>query len=229
VTCSGAGGFGSDTVTITTRQNPDLSTPLIGRTPSAGFTTTYDSLAIYFQTGNIGGSDITVNAAYTLEYDSNNDGSYDTTRTGTLGTLAVGQYVTRTETFTNVPFGTIKARVTVDYTDVITEVNETDNVGTLNDTLPPPDPGLTFTSDRIQVRHNEKANLNWSLSTPYSGITCQVYGPNININPVTVPSSVETAAIPAKSEFTFKCTEGVSGTTWIKTIWVETVGEIEEI
>jgi hypothetical protein len=229
--CTGPGGSGSDSITVTTRQSPNLSTPNVTYTLSSSFnavTGLYDYIDVTFNTTNNGGSDTKASANYEFQFDRNRDG-YDHTVTGSIGTLAVGQTVTRTERVSgNIPFGNNRIRVFVDNTNAVTEVNEGDNVRVLDLTVPPPNPGLNLIADRYQVRNGETVTLDWSTAIAYP-MNCRVYGPGIDVNPSGVTGNRTTAPINAKSEYTFTCTEPVTGTTFTDRVVVETQGSIEEI
>jgi hypothetical protein len=83
--------------------------------------------------------------------------------------------------------------------------------------------------NRSYVRYNETAILSWTLANSYTGLTCNLIGPNLNLPNVARPSgSNPTAPIKAKSEFTLKCTHS-SGASWTDSVNVETTGTIEEI
>jgi hypothetical protein len=215
---------------VTCVQKPNFSQPNITYSLSPTFnaaTGAYDWIDVTFNTQNNGGSDTTANANYQVRFDRNRDG-YDYTTTGSLGLVTVNQTVTKTERVTgNIPFGNSRVEVTADNTNAVAETDETDNVRTLDLTLPPPDPGLTFAVDKQRVRQGETANLTWSVSTPYAGLTCRVFGPNVNYTGIS--GTQPTAAIQAKSVYTLECTEPSTGTKFTKTATVEVEGKIEEI
>ena len=236
VNCSGPGGSSSDSIAITTRQSPNFTTPLVTYTPS-GFnaaTSQYASMDIIFQTSNNGGSDTTTSANYQFRFDRGSNG-YDVNTTGALGLLNVSASVNRTETVTNVPLGNNRIEVTVDSTNVVNEVNEADNVTTLDIVIPPPNPGLNITADRTQVKNGETVQLSWIVAVPYA-MSCRVFGPGIttytfnpSINGQSAGSPMTSAPIKAKSEFILSCTEPVTGTVFTDNVVVEAQGVIEEI
>ena len=229
VNCSGPGGSNSDSVSVTTRQSPNFTTPLITYNPLAFNTTnsTYDSMEVIFQTSNNGGSDTTASANYQFQFDRGSNG-YDVTTNGSLGLLAVSASMNRTETVTNVPLGNNRIRVTVDSTNAVSEVNEGDNVATLDIVIPPPNPGIDITANRTQVRSGETVTLTWTSAVVYT-LNCRVFGPGVNVNPSGLSGTQLTQPITAKSEFTLSCTEPVTGTVFTDSVTVEAQGEIEEI
>lgn len=235
VNCSGPGGSTDASIIIFTRQLPNLTTPLVGRTISTTanlVTGVYDYLDVFLQTNNDGGSNTKTNSMHSIDLDTNNDSTYDTNLSGSLGLIAVGSPVNRTERFTGVKFGPINARATVDSTSAVAETNEGDNVGTLSVTILPPDPRITIVSDRIQVRRGETATLNWNTTATYR-MNCTVAGPGVtepfdpSVNGPT--GSRVTQPINAKSVYTLTCVEPITNTTFKSEVTVETVGEVEEI
>ena len=229
ITCTGAGGTATDSITVTTRQLPNFTQPAITYTLSPFNTTTglYDYIDVTFQNTNGGGSNTQANANYQFRYDDGQNG-YEVTRTGALGLFTIGQSVNKTERVTNISFGLTRIEVTADNTNAVAETNEGDNVRTLDLTVPPPDPGLTITADRTRVRNDETTTLRWNTAITYPNLTCEVYGPGTTLNPVSLPGTTPTQPIHAKSEYTLKCTEGSTGTVWTKVATVETEGVIEE-
>jgi hypothetical protein len=229
VTCSGPGGSNSASVTITVRQLPNFTAPLITFNPFAFNTTTgtYDSLEVIFQTSNNGGSDTTASANYQFQFDRGSNG-YDVSTTGSLGLLAVSASVNRTETVTNVPLGGSRIQVTVDSNNAVSELNEGDNVTTLNINIPPPNPGLNITANRTQIRSGETVVLTWNAAVGYP-LNCRVFGPAVNVNPSGLSGTQATQSITAKSEYIFSCTEPITGTVFTDSVIVEAQGVIEEI
>lgn len=209
----------------------NFSQPNITYTLSSTFdavTGLYNYIDVTFNTTNDGGGQTYASAGYEFQFDRTRDG-YDHTVTGSLGTLSVGQTVTRTERVVgNIPFGNNRIRVSVDNTNAVTEVNEGDNVRVLDLTVPPPDPGLSLIADRYQVRNGETVTLTWSTAIAYA-MNCRVYGPGVDVNPSGVSGNRVTAPINAKSEYTFTCTEPITGTTFTDRVMVETQGSMEEI
>lgn len=229
VNCSGPGGSNSDSITITSRQSPNFTVPLITYNP-LGFNTTtatYDSLEVIFQTSNNGGSDTTVSANYQFQFDRGANG-YDVTTNGSLGLLNVSASVNRTETVTNVPLGSSRIQVRVDSTNVVSEVDEGDNVATLDINIPPPNPGLNISANRTQVRSGETVTLTWTATLSYP-LNCKVVGPGINVNPSGLNGTQLSQPITAKSEFVFSCTEPVTGVVFTDNVIVESQGQLEEI
>jgi CARDB len=235
VDCSGPGGSGSDSITVTSRQSPNFTTPLINQSASAGFdpaTGMYNSVTITFQTTNNGGSDTTASANYRLEFDRYKDG-YELTTNGSLGQLNVGQSVNRSEVITNVPFGNSRVKVIVDSDDDVAEVNEGDNESELELDLLPPNPNISINADRRLVKSGEPVTLTWDTNVTYP-MACRVYGPGIttySFNPSTdgrtSGSPLTSAPLKAKSEYTLSC--AVGGTTFTDSVVVEVQGVIEEI
>ncbi len=226
-------GSASDPLTITTRQRPNFTQPSITHTPGTFNTTTgmYDSITIFFQTSNNGGSDTQTNADYRLEYDRGADG-FEYTNSGALGRLTVGQSVNGTEIVTGgVPLGANRVRVTVDSNNDVVETDETDNIRTLDFTVGAPDPNLSITANPTMVQGKQNSTISWTMGNPYS-MTCSVYGPGMitrNFNPATDGPGGNTSAGPitAKSEYTLSCS--IAGSVFTDTVTVETQGVIEEI
>ena len=161
-----------------------------------------------------------------MQFDRGSNG-YDVTTNGSLGLLAVSASVNRSETVTNVPLGNNRIRVTVDSSNAVSEVNESDNVTTLDIVIPPPDPGINITANRTQVRSGETVTLTWTATLVYP-MNCRVFGPGVNVNPSGLNGTQGTQPITAKSEFTLSCTEPVTGTVFTDSVVVEAQGEIEE-
>jgi plastocyanin len=229
ISCTGPEGSATDSLIVSVNQYPNLTQPNITYQLSPTFSATtgyYDWVDVTFNTTNESGSDTRSSSDYKFEFDRNLDG-YEHTPTGSLGILTVGQTVTRTERVTgNIPFGNSRVQVTVDNTNAVQESNETDNTRSLDIALPPPDPGLNLSTDKQRVRQGETANLTWTVNNPYAGISCRVYGPSTSYTG-TSGTNQPTAAIQASSVYTLECT--VSGTTFKKTVTVETEGSIEEV
>lgn len=236
VTCSGVGGSGSVSITITSLQSPNFTTPLISHNPQ-GFnpvTGTYDALEVIFQTSNNGGINTSASANYQFQFDRGANG-YDVTTSGSLGLLNVGASVNRTETVSGVPLGNNRIAVTVDSTNAVVEANEGDNTNSLDIVIPPPDPGLSITANRTQVRSGETVILSWIVGVPYP-MNCRVFGPGIatytfdpSISGGSAGSPRTTGAITAKSEYTLSCTEPITNTTFTDSVIIEAQGKLEEI
>jgi hypothetical protein len=236
VSCNGSGGPGNDSIRITTRALPNFNQPNVTFNLSPGYdpvTGRYDSVTIIFQTTNNGGSPTRADADYQVRFDRDNNG-YDQTESGSLGILNVGQGVNRTEVFTDVAFSGNRVEVTVDSSNAVTESNESDNQRVLDMTIPPPNPNLEITVSRQVVRSGETVNISWNTRATYP-MNCSVFGPGINptinFNPsVAGPTGTrQSAPINAKSEFTLRCTEPTTNTTWTDIATVEIVGSLEEI
>ncbi len=235
VSCSGTGGPGNDSIRITTRALPNFNQPNVTYNLSPGYdpvTGIYDSVTVIFQTTNNGGSATKANAEYQVRFDRGTDG-YDQTATGNLGLLTVGQTVNRTEVFNNVAFSGNRVEVTVDSGNDVAESNEGDNVRVLDMTIPPPDPNLEITVSRPIVQAGETVTVDWNTSATYP-MNCSVFGPGvgpIDFNPSVAGPSGDTLSQPitAKSEFTLRCTEPITNTSFSDTATVEIVGRIEEI
>lgn len=231
VTCIGLGGSGSKSLTITTRQLPNFSQPNIDYQLSTTFnlnTGAYDFVDVSFNTTNNGGSDTRTNANYQLQFDRGRDG-YEFTKSDSMGLLTVNQPFSKTERVTgNIPFGNARVRVMADNTDQVLETNERDNERIVDLALPPPDPGLDITADKMQLREGETTTLRWKTLATYA-LNCKVFGPNLNKNPSGRTGSQVTAPITAKSLYTFECTEPITGKVFSDSVTIETVGKIEEI
>ncbi len=231
VSCTGLGGTTDRTVTVTTRNYPNLTQPDITYNLSPTFnsvTGMYDYIDIVFQTRNDGESDTLASANYELQFDRSGDG-YEFTTTGSLGLLTVGSAVNRTERVTgSIPFGAARTRVFVDSTNTVTETNEGDNSRVFTFTIPPPDPGLNLTADRYRVKQGETITLTWSTAATYP-MNCRVYGPGVDRNPSGTSGTEGSGPINAKSLFTFSCTEPVTNTTFTDSVNIEVVAELEEI
>ena len=232
-TCTGSGGSGVDSLTITTRQLANFSRPNITHQLSPSFSTTtgtYDYVDVSFNTTNTGSSDTQSAASYELKFDRGRDG-YEVTTTGSLGLLPVSQTVTRTERVSGgIPYGNTRVEVTVDHTNTIPETNEGDNTFIYNLVITPPDPGLNITVDRNQVRNGERVTLNWNTPVTYP-LNCRVYGPALDVNPSGRTGVMVTPSpgINAKSVYTYSCVEPLTNTTFIDTVSVETQGKMQEL
>jgi hypothetical protein len=233
VTCSGPGGNGSDTLRVTSRALPNLSTS-IGTPQPSGFNQTtgiYSSVGIPFQVINNGGSNINVNASYEFQFDQGRDG-YESTTNGNLGTLSVGQIFSRTQSLSNIPFGNHRVRVHADNTDIVNETGNADNIVVLDFSLPPIDPGLSITANPTRVQSGQNSSISWTMTSTYA-MNCSVFGPGMttrNFNPATngTSGSVSVGPITSKSLYTLRCIEPVTNTTFTDTVEVESQGEIQE-
>jgi hypothetical protein len=215
-------------------QKPNLTKPSVTISNLGAFnssTATYGSVDVYFSTNNDGGSGTTAAASYLVE---------PVAKTAISGSIPSGLApgptgYNRTVTVPGpIAFGAFTVKVSVD-TPIATngsidEVTEgvADNTNTVTLTVPPPDPGLTFAVDKQRVRQGETANLTWSVSTPYPGLSCIVTGPNVNYTGMS-GTNQPTAAIQAKSVYTLECTEATTNTKFTKIATVEVEGKIEEI
>lgn len=237
VDCFGPGGSGGESISVTTRQLPNLTVSQ-NQSPNYGAfdttNTTYSQVTVYFLTQNLGGSDTTSLADYRFEFDFNNDGSYEyrVDRPNGIGLLtAVAGFDNDNETVAGpIPFGTHGVRITVDTGGAINETDEGDNVFTGTVSTAPPDPGLSITANPARLQNGQNTTINWTISNPYS-MSCSVYGPGMvtqTFDPSSSASGNYSAGpINAKSEYTISCT--TSGTTFTDTVIVETEGVIEEI
>ena len=232
VSCTGPGGTTQSSFVVNTAQKPNFNKPLVSISSLGTFdpvTATYASVNVYFSTANNGGSVTKSSATYMVELTG-----YPT-QSGTIGVLAPGPSgYNNTVTIPGpLSFGTANVKVSID-TPISSNgsVDETiegeaDNTNTTSLAIPPPDPGLSITADRTRLRNGETTIIRWNITTPYTGLACEVYGPGMSINPATFSDDEPTQPISAKSEYTLKCT--VAGTTFQKSVFVETEGEIEEI
>lgn len=233
ISCSGGGGSTNDSLSVTARQRPNFTQPIINVWPSVGYNPTtgiYDQVIVTFQTQNNGGSDTQAAATYSVEFDRENNG-YDETETGVAGMFNVNESKNFTETFSSVPFGSISVRVTIDSTNAVTETNESDNVHTFDLIIPPPDPELSIEANRTLVRKGDTVTITWDATAAYP-LNCTIIGPaGINVTDSTAPynGSQNTDPITAKSEFTFRCVEPSTNTTFTEIEVVEVVGSPEEI
>lgn len=230
VSCSGSGGSSNDSITITVRQLPNFSQPNLRYATSSTFNPTtgaYDFVDWDFQTSNTGGSDTTTNANYEFQFDRNRDG-YEVTEEDSLGQLPVSATANENGRVSgNIPFGNSRMRVLVDNDNDVAESDETDNERILDLMIPPPDPGLSITADKTQVRNGETTTIRWTTVATYP-LNCVITGPSINVNPSSLSGSRLTAPLNAKSIFIFSCTEPTTGTVFSDSVAVETQGEIEE-
>ncbi len=214
---------------------PNFTDLIIDYTPSTGFNPTtgeYDSVTVNFQTINRGLSDAPNGANYEFQFDRGANG-YDLTTHGAMGPLAVGDNFSQTEVVPGpIVFGDSSVRVYVDYQDVVDETDDTpaDNERTLPLLLPPPNPNIDISADRLLVRSGENVTLTWNTKVTYP-MACQVFGPGITTT--TFDPSINGATgtkvsekINAKSVFTLSCV--VAGTTFTDTVTIETQGVIEE-
>jgi hypothetical protein len=233
VSCTGPGGNSSDSIVITTQQKPNFNKPLVTISSFGTFdpaTATYANMTVYFSTANDGGSATNSSAPYLVELPGY------TTQSGTIPSGLAPGPVGYSNTVTipgPISFGTANVKVSIDTpissngsVDETTE-GEADNTNTTSLAVPPPDPGLSITADRTRLRNGETTIIRWNIATPYTGLACEVYGPGMSINPATFNDDEPTQPISAKSEYVLKCT--VAGTTFQKSVFVETEGVIEEI
>ena len=232
VTCNGQGGSDSDSLLITVRNRPNLATPVLF-TPALGtfnpVNGRYNHIDFTFQITNNGESSTLVPSTYRFEFDENRDGTYETVRTGTIPVLSAGETSpNQIERVNNVNFNLARVRITADFNNDVTEMNEGDNVLVLDYTIPPPNPNLDLTVSRKQIRDNQTVTLNWSAGTSYP-MNCRVFGPSVNVNPSGLSGSQLTGALAAKSVFTFECFEPLTSTTFSDVETVEVAGEVEEI
>jgi hypothetical protein len=123
--------------------------------------------------------------------------------------------------------------IALDDTDVIDELDETDNVLTF--TIDEPvleDPSLSISVSPPIVRPNQTAELSWDATAPYP-MECTVKGPTISpaIRDDTDPYQGTTTVGPitAKSVFLLTCTEPNSGSEWSESVELETLGTVEEV
>jgi hypothetical protein len=106
-----------------------------------------------------------------------------------------------------------------------------DNERILPVTLPPPNPNIEISADRLLVRSGEKITLTWNTKAAYL-TSCSVTGPSIGAIPVgpsvtgAITGTIPSGIINAKSVFTLSCV--VAGTTFTDTVTIESQGVIEE-
>ncbi|MEK7638628.1 MAG: PKD domain-containing protein [Patescibacteria group bacterium] len=233
--CSGAGGNGSDTVSVTIRDLPNLTTPSISVVPNlASFdpvTGAYGSVSVSFTTGNNGGSNSAATNYRLILTDRNGARG---PRTGTINALAAGaSHPVITLTESNVLFGLITVEVWVDWADSVTEGDESDNYSSFNYDTGLPNPNIDITADKIVVRSGDSAMLSWDTKASYP-MNCSVFGPTIST--YTFDPSVDgptgtlpTGALSTKSNFVLECTEPITSKTFSDTVSIEIEGLVEEI
>jgi hypothetical protein len=218
-------------------QKANLSQPNVTYTTSPGFdpvTGVYEYIDINFQTKNDGYKNTDVTTEYIVQLDTNNDGTYDYEKNGTVEQLNIGQYSTiKTERVDSVTLGAMKVRTIVDSGSDLDELNESDNERVIDVTLLPPDPNMSFSSNFTQVSNGQVVTLAWNTNVTYS-MNCRVYGPGIathTFNPsVNGPTGNRISQpITSKSEFTLSCTEPNTNTTFTESTIVETQGQIQEL
>lgn len=236
--CTGYGGTSDPaTTSVTVLSKPNL-VPTFSIDPSSTFdpvTGVYDSLSINYSIANNGdtGAGAFMNE---FELDRDDDGSSDDTSIDTLsGVAAHSNSPTRSVLLaSSVPFGDHRVYVRADQPgDVIDETDETDNEDDRLVTVPPPDPDMTLTVSDEYVRAGEDVTLSWNMVGVYP-MDCSVFGPGMathDFDPsVDGPSDFVTVSdLTAKSEFTFECTEPVTGVTFSQKKTVEVVGQQEEL
>jgi hypothetical protein len=233
VSCTGPGGTTQSSFVVNTAQKPNFNKPLVSISSLGTFdpaTATYASVNVYFSTSNNGGSVTKSNAPYLVELPGY------TTQSGTIPSGLAPGPVGYSSTVTipgPISFGTANVKVSIDTpissngsVDETTE-GEADNTNTTALAVPPPDPGLSITADRTRLRNGETTIIRWNIATPYTGLVCEILGPGMSINPAAFTDNEPTQPIFAKSEYVLKCT--VAGTTFQKSVFVETEGVIEEI
>jgi hypothetical protein len=186
----------------------------------------YNYVDVSFQTTNDGQSGSRSTAPYSLQFDSR------AVVTGTIPLLTRGSASPNfTHRINTIPFGNHTATIIVDTNNSVAETNEGDNTYVYNfgGTIPPPNPGINITADKIQLRNEETTTIRWSTTATYPTLSCTVTGPGMNLSPAPLTGSQTTQPISAKSEYTFSCTETTTNTTWSDSVLVETQGVIEEI
>lgn len=228
LSCTGAGGTDTKSITVTAGL-PNFNRPIATHGLSATFDPTtgaYDYVSISFQTTNNGVSGTTNTATYSLGLDSRSP------ITGSIPLLTRGSVSPNfTHTINTIPFGAHTATIVVDNGTDVTESNEGDNIYVYDfgGIIPPPDPQLTITADKVLLRNEETTTIHWSTVATYPTLSCRVVGPGVNIDPAPLTGSQPTQPISAKSEFIFSCRETTTNTTWSDSVTVETVGVVEEV
>jgi hypothetical protein len=242
VTCSGPGGNGSDSLTVTTRQLPNFTEPTV-RTPAMGAfnqsTGMYNGMTVSFRTENNGGSNIPTDADYRFRLDLNNDGSFevDETRINALPAgMGVGSGTDESESISlQIPIGSHRIIINADSSGnpgKVTETNEGDNLYDDFINIPASDPGLTITVTPERVQNGQNATVTWRATTPYP-MNCSVFGPgmttrNFNLTSAApADNNISAGPLTAKSEYTIRC--DAAGTIYTATDTVETQGVLEEI
>ena len=241
ITCTGTDGSTptADT-TVTVTPLPNLTADVGAITPSAGFdpaTGYYDHISITYNVrnpaaGDAGASDLR------FQVDLGNDGSFDNTFTVPISALPGGGGETGTTLqllVTNVPPGTHRVVMEVDYDNRVIENDETDNVFIrTGPTFTYPDPSIDLTVSPTLVRSGEPTTVSWNTNVTYD-LDCRLLGPGITpthtFNPLTdgaIGSLSNVGPITAKSEYLLECT-APDGTTFTDTATVETTGTIEEV
>lgn len=237
IACAGIGVWDT-TSGLCVDPRPNFTRPNVSYAPSTSFdpaTGVYDYVDVTFQTQNNGRSPTGSSATYDVRFDRNNDGVYENTNSGTIPSLAAGAYASPiVQRFNSVSFGRVRFHVVIDTGNAVSEVNESDNErGLSNIMLPPPNPGITITPDRYQVRNGETVTISWDTMVTYP-MQCSVFGPGIstiNFDPSinSTTGSQITSPISAKSQFTITCRELSTNIVFTDTASVETQGVIEEI
>jgi len=239
ITCTGTGGSGGDSLTITNRSLPNIEQPQVIGTPnySSTFdpvTGAYDYVIVNFSMRNGGGSSSLVPVTYRFEYDPGS--GFVATPDGDVGVLTAGQTSSAAQrSISNVPFGIVPIRITADYGNTITESNETDNILPTTITIPPPPPNLELAvNPGLVVRPGDSVSILWDVNATYP-MTCTVTGPaftTVTFDPSTdgPTGSAPAGPITSQSNYTLTCTEPITNTTFPpEEIVVETVGSVEEI
>ncbi len=224
------GNGATDSITVNMSAQPNLGIPVIN--PSFGTfdmtTGMYNNVSFTVSSPSNGNVAVPGGQGFELDF----SGALPTL-TGTLSGANAPGTATGNASTPNVMFGTYPVTVTVDQNNNLTEGNEGDNTATYTLTIPIVDPGISLTVDRTQVRNGETATLDWDTVATFP-MTCDVLGPGISV-PTFDPSTATgptgntaTAPITAKSEYTLRCVEPVTGTVFTDTKTVESLGEIEE-
>ncbi len=230
--CTGSGGTDTEAITVSVGL-PNLNRPIVTHNLSTTFdpvTGEYDYIDIRFQTTNDGQSGTVGTAPYSLQFDSR------TPVTGTIPLLTRGSASPNfSERINNVTFGSHTATIVVDTNNSVAETNEGDNSVTYNfgGAIPPPNPNLGITVSRPIIQAGETVMIDWNTGAAYP-MNCSVFGPGvspINFDPSVTGPSGDTLSQPitAMSEFTLRCTEPITNTTFTDTATVEIVGTLEEI
>ena len=231
ISCAASGAWDSGSG-VCYDARPNLSNIIVTYNTSVGIDAvngTYDSVTVIMNAQNTGAGSTVVNPRYTVEMDRDNNGYEETAGPANMGVLSAGQSTANlSQSFSNVPFGTVTVRITVDSENDVDETNESDNVLVQTLTINPPNPGLSITADRPQVRVGESTVLRWTTSLGYP-MDCSVTGPNVSVPNAGVTGSRATQPIDGKSEYFFRCTEPNSGATFEDSVIVESVGSLQEV
>lgn len=255
ITCTGPGGTGSDSVTITTVDTtdpvppgptgggsslPDLEPTSVRATEDTFWTKDaanreWDDVELQLVFGNYGDASLSGPVSYRFDIDYGNDGTFEVTdlTSDWTGTLDVDETTSiLTAEVDGVVPGTHLVRVRIDEDpDRISESNENDNVTERTIDVDPPEPILSLTPDRDVVREGQTAELDFDVPVNYA-LDCELNGGGLTYTfstPSETSGTQTTDPLANTTEFTLTCNDPAYTETYETTATVEVVPALEEI